>query len=64
MYGDGKRHPSNLGDNIYDWGLGFTLGALDHKLRFGHIGSTEGFRADFEALIKVKKVHMVPAQVA
>ncbi len=35
-----------------DWGLGFTLGPSDRELRFGHIGSTEGFRADFEAYLE------------
>ncbi|MHB8215631.1 MAG: serine hydrolase [Candidatus Sulfotelmatobacter sp.] len=32
-----------------DWGLGFALEASGHKLRFGHTGSNEGFRADLEA---------------
>jgi CubicO group peptidase (beta-lactamase class C family) len=34
-----------------DWGLGVALAATDHPLRFGHAGSNEGFRCDFEAYI-------------
>jgi len=34
-----------------NWGLGVTLTAADHPLRFGHGGSNEGFRCDFEAYI-------------
>jgi CubicO group peptidase (beta-lactamase class C family) len=34
-----------------NWGLGVALTATDHPLRFGHGGSNEGFRCDFEAYI-------------
>jgi len=34
-----------------NWGLGVALAAADHPLRFGHGGSNEGFRCDFEAYI-------------
>jgi CubicO group peptidase (beta-lactamase class C family) len=34
-----------------NWGLGVALAATDHPLRFGHAGSNEGFRCDFEAYI-------------
>jgi CubicO group peptidase (beta-lactamase class C family) len=34
-----------------NWGLGVSLAAADHPLRFGHGGSNEGFRCDFEAYI-------------
>jgi CubicO group peptidase (beta-lactamase class C family) len=35
-----------------NWGLGVALAATDHPLRFGHGGSNEGFRCDFEAYIE------------
>ncbi len=35
-----------------DWGLGFALGNTDHKLRFGHGGSNEGFQCDLDAYIE------------
>jgi CubicO group peptidase (beta-lactamase class C family) len=35
-----------------NWGLGVSLAAADHPLRFGHGGSNEGFRCDFEAYIE------------
>jgi CubicO group peptidase (beta-lactamase class C family) len=35
-----------------DWGLGVALAAAEHPLRFGHGGSNEGFRCDFEAYIE------------
>jgi hypothetical protein len=34
-----------------DWGLGVALAATDHPLGFGHAGSNDGFRCDFEAYI-------------
>jgi CubicO group peptidase (beta-lactamase class C family) len=34
-----------------NWGLGVALTAADRPLRFGHGGSNEGFRCDFEAYI-------------
>jgi CubicO group peptidase (beta-lactamase class C family) len=34
-----------------NWGLGVALAATDHPLRFGHGGSNEGFRCDFEAYV-------------
>jgi CubicO group peptidase (beta-lactamase class C family) len=35
-----------------NWGLGVALAATDRPLRFGHGGSNEGFRCDFEAYIE------------
>jgi CubicO group peptidase (beta-lactamase class C family) len=35
-----------------NWGLGVALAAADHPLRFGHGGSNEGFRCDFEAYVQ------------
>jgi CubicO group peptidase (beta-lactamase class C family) len=35
-----------------NWGLGVALAAAGHPLRFGHGGSNEGFRCDFEAYIE------------
>lgn len=35
-----------------NWGLGVALAATDHPLRFGHGGSNEGFRCDFEAYLE------------
>jgi CubicO group peptidase (beta-lactamase class C family) len=35
-----------------NWGLGVALAPTDHPLRFGHGGSNEGFRCDFEAYIE------------
>ena len=64
MAGDGTHEDLDTLLEIADNMPGKTICVLSDSCATPVVSGIQKFRPDFEALIKRKKVHMVPAQVA